>query len=181
MSFSRQNSSCGLWSWGRPFGHGDGRLPFARFACMAAVSCSMNGLTHSTHFIKWLEASGVRRRGLALKSWCQVKLRQTMGGLKRFVHSRMCRRNLRYCGSGTCTLPPILFFARSRVVGHLRGTRLNHSEFIFCTVCSVSTFSAVLDSLEHADSGKNCLVKLFNVYLEMSGVLSGGRICHDHP
>ena len=42
-----------------------------------------------------------------------------------------------------------------RVVGHLRSTRLN-SEFIFCSVCSVSTFSAVLDSLEHADSGKNC-------------------------
>ena len=40
----------------------------------------------------------------------------------------------------------------TRVVGHLRGTRLN-SEF------SVSTFSAVLDSLEHADSGKNCPVK----------------------
>ncbi len=50
-----------------------------------------------------------------------------------------------------------------------------NSEFIFCSVCSVSTFSAVLDSLEHADSGKNFPVKLFNVYLEISGVLSGGR------
>ena len=62
---------------------------------------------------------------------------------------------------------------KCRVVDHLRGTRLN-SEFIFCSVCSVSTFSAVLDSLEHADSGKNCPVKLLNVCLEMSGVLSGG-------
>ena len=68
-------------------------------------------------------------------------------------------------------------FSHARVVGHLRSTRLN-SEFIFCSVCSVSTFSAVLDSLEHADSGKNCPVKLFDVYLEVSGVLSGGQICH---
>ena len=63
-----------------------------------------------------------------------------------------------------------------RVDDALRSTRLN-SEFIFCSVCSVNTFSAVLDSLEHADSGKKCPVKLFNVYFEISGVLSGGRIC----
>ena len=49
--------------------------------------------------------------------------------------------------------------AYGRVVGHLRGTRLN-SDFIFCSVCSVVTFSAVLDSSEHAESGKNCLGKL---------------------
>ena len=69
-------------------------------------------------------------------------------------------------------------YVATRVVGHLRSTRLN-SEFIFCSVCSVNTFSAVLDSLDHADSGKNCPVKLFDVYLEIhvSGVLSGSRIC----
>ena len=65
-----------------------------------------------------------------------------------------------------------------RVDDALRSTRLN-SEFIFCSVCSVNTFSAVLDSLhvEHADSWKICPVKLFDVYLEISGVLFGGRIC----
>ena len=66
--------------------------------------------------------------------------------------------------------------AFSRVDDALRSSRLK-SEFIFCSVCSVITFSAFLDSSEHAESGKNCPVKLFDVYLEILGILSEGRIC----
>ena len=51
------------------------------------------------------------------------------------------------------------------------------SELFILSVRSVVTFYAVLDSSEHAESGKNCPVKLFDVCLETSGILFGGHFC----
>ena len=70
-------------------------------------------------------------------------------------------------GTGTC-----------RVLGKLRGGRLI-SELISLSVVSECTFYAVLDSFSTRGYGKNCPVKIFEVYVEILGVLSVGRICGD--
>ena len=67
---------------------------------------------------------------------------------------------------------------RSRVLGKLRGGRLI-SELISLSVVSECTFYAVLDSFSTRGYGKNCPVKIFEVYVEILGVLSVGRICGD--
>ena len=64
----------------------------------------------------------------------------------------------------------------SRVETCLRSIRLNSEVFLF-SVWSVCTFSAVLDSWDNAEFRKNCPVKFCDVYLEISGILSGGQIC----
>ena len=46
------------------------------------------------------------------------------------------------------------------------------SELIFSTVGSELTFYGVLDSFSTAGHGKNCPVKIFEVYVEILGVLS---------
>ena len=63
-----------------------------------------------------------------------------------------------------------------RVLGKLRGGRLI-SELISLSVVSECTFYAVLDSFSARGHGKNCPVKIFEVYVEMLGVLYFGRIC----
>ena len=65
-----------------------------------------------------------------------------------------------------------------RVLGKLRGGRLI-SELISLSVVSECTFYAVLDSFSTRGHGKNCPVKIFEVYVEILGVLSVGRICGD--
>jgi len=57
----------------------------------------------------------------------------------------------------------------------LRGSRLT-SELISSSVGSELTFFGVLDSFSAGGHGKNCPVKMFEVYVEMLGVLSAGRI-----
>ena len=66
----------------------------------------------------------------------------------------------------------------TRVLGKLRGGRLI-SELISLSVVSECTFYAVLDSFSTRGYGKNCPVKIFEVYVEILGVLSVGRICGD--
>ena len=46
------------------------------------------------------------------------------------------------------------------------------SELISATVGSELTFYGVLDSFSTAGHGKNCPVKIFEVYVEILGVLS---------
>ena len=50
------------------------------------------------------------------------------------------------------------------------------SELISLSVVSECTFYAVLDSFSTRGYGKNCPVKIFEVYVEILGVLSVGRI-----
>ena len=63
--------------------------------------------------------------------------------------------------------------SRVHVLGKLRGGRLT-SELISSTVGSELTFYGVLDSFSTAGHGKNCPVKIFEVYVEILGVLSFG-------
>ena len=60
-----------------------------------------------------------------------------------------------------------------RVVGKLRGCRLT-SELISSTVGSELTFYGVLDSSSTGEHGKKCPAKIFEVYVEILGVLSFG-------
>ena len=60
-----------------------------------------------------------------------------------------------------------------RVLGKLRGGRLI-SELISLSVVSECTFYAVLDSFSTRGHGKNCPVKIFEVYVEILGVLCFG-------
>ena len=59
-----------------------------------------------------------------------------------------------------------------RVLGK-RGGRLI-SELISLSVVSECTFYAVLDSFSTRGHGKNCPVKIFEVYVEILGVLCFG-------
>jgi len=63
--------------------------------------------------------------------------------------------------------------SRSRVVVDLRYGRLI-SELISLSVGSELTFYAVLDSFSARGHGKNCPVKIFEVYVEILGVLYFG-------
>ena len=63
--------------------------------------------------------------------------------------------------------------SRSRVVVDLRYGRLT-SELISLSVGSELTFYAVLDSFSARGHGKNCPVKIFEVYVEILGFLSFG-------
>ena len=58
----------------------------------------------------------------------------------------------------------------------LRDSRLT-SQLISLSVGSELTFCAVLDSFSTKGHGKNCPVKIFEVYVEILGVLYFGRIC----
>ena len=60
-----------------------------------------------------------------------------------------------------------------RVVVDLRYGRLT-SELISLSVGSELTFYAVLDSFSARGHGKNCPVKIFEVYVEILGVLYFG-------
>ena len=64
----------------------------------------------------------------------------------------------------------------TRVVVDLRYGKLT-SELISLSVGSELTFYAVLDSFSARGHGKNCPVKIFEVYVEILGVLYFGRIC----
>ena len=63
----------------------------------------------------------------------------------------------------------------ARVLGKLRGGRLT-SESTSSTIGSELTFYGVLDSFTCSTAGheKNCPVKIFEVYVEILGVLSFG-------
>ena len=61
----------------------------------------------------------------------------------------------------------------ARVVVDLRYGRLT-SELISLSVGSELTFYAVLDSFSARGHGKNCPVKIFEVYVEILGVLYFG-------
>ena len=64
-------------------------------------------------------------------------------------------------------------YVSSRVVVDLRYGRLT-SELISLSVGSELTFYAVLDSFSARGHGKNCPVKIFEVYVEILGVLYFG-------
>ena len=61
----------------------------------------------------------------------------------------------------------------TRVVVDLRDSRLT-SELISLSVGSELTFCAVLDSFSTKGHGKNCPVKIFEVYVEILWVLYFG-------